>query len=373
LADDSKIDDVCQIVRDILALHAQVPTTPFLSLYARAKSFKREELEAELYTRKNLAKIKCLRQTVFILPRETVAPAFIATERLFRVPPGRYPRYFGITKQEYDSISKTIEGTIRDHGLTTKEIRKRLEGSQNTSVIINHMCDQGILIRGRPSAGWKTNTHTYHTFADYLPDLDLHSLDELGSRALITEEYIKSFGPVSRRDIEWWTGFPKREIQKVLESINDRIKTISMSPNHGDYLISELDVRGMEAFTSQEEPTINLVPALDPFMMGYKERERFVDHKDYDNVFDFNGNATSTILLDGRVIGVWDVPKKKDPIVKICLFAGELDSRIQETISAKAKLIGEFIRDCEVKTKRYDSMIPLTKRSAGGYLSPLKD
>ncbi|NJD54064.1 MAG: hypothetical protein FIB07_14495 [Candidatus Methanoperedens sp.] len=31
LADDSKIDDIVQVVRDIGGLHAQVPQTPYLS------------------------------------------------------------------------------------------------------------------------------------------------------------------------------------------------------------------------------------------------------------------------------------------------------------------------------------------------------
>ncbi len=41
LTEDSKIDDVVQITEDIGGLHATSPSTPYLSLFARAWNFKR--------------------------------------------------------------------------------------------------------------------------------------------------------------------------------------------------------------------------------------------------------------------------------------------------------------------------------------------
>lgn len=373
LTDDTRIDDICQIVRDILGLHAQVPTTPYLSLFVRAMNFTKEQLETKLYVQKTLAKIKCLRQTIFILPKELIPPTFIATKRFFKVSSDRYPKYLGITEQEYKKISKTIEKTVYDHGLTTKEIKKNLKSSENISLIVNHMCDQGLLIRGKPQAGWKSNIHTYHSFARYLPDVDIHALDELSSRIFIIEEYIKSFGPVCANDIEWWTGFPKGETKKILEDLKDQIVNIDISGIDQNYLISKSDEEKIEVFLPPKEPIINLLPVLDPYIMGFRERQRYIDNRDYDNVFDFNGNATSTILLDGRVIGIWDIPKKKEPVIKILLFSNKLNENTLEKVFSKAKAIGKFITDSEVEIQQCDSIIPLTQRTAGGYLSPLKD
>jgi hypothetical protein len=59
-------------------------------------------------------------------------------------------------------------------------------------------------------------------------------------------------------------------------------------------------------------------------------------------VFDRSGNATSTILLDGKIVGVWDIGEDKEPSVKIYLFDEIKNSALTE-ISSKAQKIGKFI------------------------------
>lgn len=47
LSEDSKIDDIVQITKDIGGLHATSATTPFLSLLARTNSFAKENLQSQ--------------------------------------------------------------------------------------------------------------------------------------------------------------------------------------------------------------------------------------------------------------------------------------------------------------------------------------
>ena len=105
--------------------------------------------------------------------------------------------------------------------------------------------------------------------------------------------------------------------------------------------------------------------------MVYKERERCPDHRHYDRVFDRSGNATSTILLDERVVGVWDFAEDVEPLVKIFLFEEVEESALGE-IRLGARKIGNFIADKEVQVKECASMVPLTRRTAGGGVSPLR-
>gem|GEM_PF-1385105 len=373
LSNESKTDDIYQVVKDIIGLHAQVPTSPYLSLFARTRNFTKEKLEEELYVKKTLAKIKCIRQTIFILPKELIAPAFAATKKMFEISSDRYPKHFGITEEEYIKTSKTIIEIIQDHGLTTKEIKKNFESSANLSLVINHMCDQGLLIRGKPQSGWKNNIHNYHSLTNFLSDVNLYAIDESSSRTLITELYIDTFGPVCEKDIAWWTGFPKREIKQIIENLKDQLVHMQISGVAGDYIISKLDEKKLETFRSSKEPVVNFLPVLDPYIMGFKERQRFIDENYYNNVFDFNGNATSTILLNGRIIGVWNISSKKESVIKIHLFHNKLDDRILNEISSMALKTGNFITEEKVEIHMCDSMTTLTQRTAGGYQSPLKN
>jgi len=105
--------------------------------------------------------------------------------------------------------------------------------------------------------------------------------------------------------------------------------------------------------------------------MGYKEHERCLNPKYYYYVFDRSGNATSTILLNGEVIGVWDIAEKAEPLIKLFLFE-EAEKTVLNDIRIMAKKIGKFIVDGEVQIKECTSMVPLTRRTAGGVMSPLK-
>jgi len=51
LADDSKIDDIVQIVKDVGGLHATGSMVPYLSLFARTRNFLKEYLDGELYVK----------------------------------------------------------------------------------------------------------------------------------------------------------------------------------------------------------------------------------------------------------------------------------------------------------------------------------
>jgi len=104
LTDDSRIDDILQIVRDISGLHATSPTMPYLSLFARTLDFAEEQLDEELYIKRNLAKIRCMRKTVYILPKEMILTAYSATKKMVE-----------LTSKNTANISELPENNTRKH------------------------------------------------------------------------------------------------------------------------------------------------------------------------------------------------------------------------------------------------------------------
>ena len=137
------------------------------------------------------------------------------------------------------------------------------------------------------------------------------------------------------------------------------------------YLMLAADEAAMRSLEFSDKPVVNLLPASDPYLMGYKERERYLDYKYYEMVFDRSGNGTSTILVDGRVVGVWDFSEGPKPTVKVFLFH-ELEKSILRIVQSRARAIGRFIGDKAVAIEMCDQMVPLTQRTAGGFMSPLR-
>jgi len=371
LTEKSKSDNALQITKDVLALHATLPKTPYLSLFARAKNFTREQLDEELYVKRNLGKIRFVRKTIHILPREMISIGYSATRKMSEIASERYSRYLGVSREEYDEMSKQILEILKGKGMTTTEIRKELETKQKLSSIVNLMCDQGLLIRGAPKKGWKSNVHTYYLFQEYFPDIDLN-IDEENAKKLLIKQYICSFAPVTLNDVAWWTGFRKREIRQILESFRDDLTHVEISDLEGSHIIPLSDQKSLDSLTTPKKHVVNFLPPLDPYMMGYKDRERYLSQEPYDKVFDRSGNATSSIIHNGKVIGVWDFKEDKYPLIKLFLLE-EVEKNVLKDIHTNAQQTGKFMANKEVKIKECGSMTPLTKRTAGGFMSPLKD
>ncbi len=117
-----------ELASDIGGLHATDPTTPYLSLFARMRGFIRERLDVALYEKKSLGRIRCMRNTVYILPIEQIPAAFAATRRMTELNAERFCKSQGVTIRQFAEISRKIEGVLEGGGMTVKEIKGRLGG-----------------------------------------------------------------------------------------------------------------------------------------------------------------------------------------------------------------------------------------------------
>jgi hypothetical protein len=369
LADDSKLNDPVKIAIDIGGLHGTSATGPYLALLARSTSFQRDDLAAEMSKKKSLARIRYVRNTIYILPKDFLPVAYAATSQMAEVTAARFSKYLGITPTQYARISNKILKILKGRGLTTREIKQKLRTAINIAPIVNLMCDKGLLIRSLPREGWKSTQHAYFLFKDYYPDLDLRALDEMAARGKILRQYISSFGPVSEKDMAWWTGFPKTQVKKILEDSGDDVSSIEIPELEGRFYILSSEMDPLRSQVVPDHPVVNILPGLDPFIMGYKDRSRYRQPKHDKMIFDRSGNATSTILVDGRIVGIWDL---QEPVVKI-FYLTAVDKDGRKKIRAKVSDVGKFIAEKPVHVKVCDSMVPLPNRTAGSFMSPLKD
>lgn len=371
LTEDSKINDIYRTARDIGGLHATHPMTPYLSLFIRTGTFKREDLDEVLYEKRLLGKVRYARKTVYVIPRERISEVFSATKGMLEQRFGPYLEYLGMARKDFEDASRLILEVLKGRGMTVKEIKKKLKVDLNISAIVNLMCDQGLLIRGKPATGWKSSIHTYYPFHEYFPGIDLNEVDEAEAKKSMVKQYVASFGPVTVTDVSWWTGFTKTEVKHILKDLRNDMISLEISGLEGEYILLASDMKRLESTSAPEEPLINFMPLLDPYLMGYKERKRYLVPELQTKIFDRSGNATSTILMDGRIVGVWDFDEEKEPTVKILLFK-KAKSGVSKEIYSKAKKIGKFISSKDVRIKQCRSMVPLKERTMGGFMSPLR-
>ncbi|NIM96473.1 MAG: hypothetical protein GTO18_22460 [Anaerolineales bacterium] len=371
LTPDSQTSDLLQIVNDLCGLHATNPTTPFLSLRARSPGFESHMLEKELYEKVTLAKIRCVRKTIFIHGRSLLSTMFAATNKAVEGASRKFMESRGVAQKDYDALSNEIIQLLQVDEMTTTDLRKTLGSSLDLSSVLYYMCDQGLLLRWRQVGGWKSKSHQYALFRKYFPDIDLHQTDEQESIINIVRNYLASFGPASFDDIVWWTGFGKRVVQSALDDLEGIIQITTASGVNNDVFMLRSESESLQKTVVPSEPIINLLPSLDPYVMGYKDRDRTLNPADTNKVFDRSGNATSTIVVNGIITGVWDYDYSDGSTLKFHLFRS-VPTEIRDGIQSQAVRLGEWIARGGVRLMECESMTPLTERTAGAMMSPLK-
>jgi hypothetical protein len=371
LIPDSTNPDITTIVRDISGLHATAPTTPYLSLFARHPRFEKNLLENELYREKRLVKIRCIRKTLYIQTREMLPVVHAATRAGVEKASQGFMKARGISFDQYQRMCKDIMDLLSEKEMTASDLKKALRSTSEISSVLYFMCDQGILIRGKPEKGWRDKNQRYALFTSYFPDIDLNQFDENEAIRPLVEGYLASFGPVTESDILWWTGLGKIKINKALEELHAKVTHVSITGLEGEYLLLRSDVEPLSDSSASNKPAIHLLPYLDPYLMGYKERSRYLSPQHTNFVFDRTGNVTSTILIDGRIAGVWDFDELEKPTIKLHFFSPH-PADIRIGVKNKAARLGTFIAEDEVRIRECDSMTPLTERTAGGFMSPLR-
>lgn len=363
--------NVVDVARDLVGLHGTDAASPHLQLLARLPGFTRDHLEHELYHRRTLVLARCMRGTLFILPVALLEIAWAATRELVVGPSRRYLAGQWITPAAYRRWAAAIDRLLQGRALSASAIRTELRagGDIPIPVILNQMCDDGYLLRDEPVAGWRDPRHTYRRFDECLPDavLDRYERDE--AIALLVERYIARYGPVTIRDIGWWTGLGVRRTRAALQRLGGAVVATDLPGWTGQYVVRAEDLNRLTDSPTHEDPQVAVLPMLDPFTMGYRDRERLIHPHHHNLVYDGSGNATNSLLVCGRIAGVWDVVDEHDEVRyhPLASWPSDLERQVRDLLARTAS----FIVARPVRPQRTDHMVPLTQRRRGWVKKPL--
>ncbi len=369
LTDDSRAASLVEMVWDVGGLHATSAIGPYLSSFVRCADFQKADLDRELYANKSLGRLRCMRRTMYIQPTGAFSIYHSAFEKMYRRGVAGALNHAGISARDYERLEEEILRLLQDGGKTASELKKALGVGTSLFSVLNAMCGIGLLAKGPPKGSWKSNLHTYHLFGEYYPDVDL-AMDEVRATAALVLQYLKAFGPAIEADVVWWTGLRKSSVREALEDINDKRVYVEVAGLDKAMIAVNADLGPLRE--ARPFKSVRLLPSLDPYLMGYKDRGRYLDNKYYGHVYDRSGNATTTILADGELAGVWDVERGEKTMIKVFLFE-KANKGLLEELSRQATSVGAFMAGGPVEVVRCDSMTPLAQRPPGAVMSPLKD
>jgi hypothetical protein len=373
LRDDALATNVVQVATDVVGLHATGAPNPYLQLLVRVVGFERSMLDRELYERRTLVRARCMRGTLFVLALDLLPIAWAATRTKVLDATTAYLASQGLNVRSYERWAGRIEALLTGQALSATQVRSALDADREVPVpaVLNQMCDEGRLLRDRPVAGWRDARHMYRRFSEVLPHVQLDRWSSTEATAQLVKRYIARYGPVTLEDVAWWTGLGVGRCRTALTELEDEVMPVRVPGWAGNHVIVRADLDRMLHAPAPRRTPLSLLASLDPYTMGFRQRARMVDAARHEFVYDRAGNATSIVLIDGRVAGVWDVLAHSRE-ARFFLFATPTDA-VEERLRAELAAVAAVITGSAVTMRRLDRMTPLTERRAGWVVKPLHD
>jgi hypothetical protein len=194
--------------------------------------------------------------------------------------------------------------------------------------------------RGRPRGSWRSNQHKYALLRDWLPQSDLPPIPPDQAQAQLLLTYLRAFGPASLDDAAWWAGWSKRETQLALSALGKQVVQLSIHNLGTGFWLLASDLPTLLSTLPLTDGAVQLLPSLDGYIMGYRDRRRFLDPEHYDQIFDRSGNALNSVWVDGRVIGIWRELKEE---VECLVWQDTHDVEI----ASEAESLAQFLRQAD--------------------------
>ena len=357
LAPGHRHPDVLAATRAMTVLHATEAATVHLALWARVRDVTVADVDRALYDDRTLVKQLAMRRTLFAFPRELLPAAWGSAAARVAAQQHRQVLKFvtngGLSEDPEAWLAEAYEATLSvlDDGAarTTTQLRelvplldgrftigkpdKKWGGSFPIGRwVIGTLAAQGRLVRATNVGHWRLNKpawlRTEH-WLDPVPD----PLPEAEGYAELVRSWLRTFGPGTEADLVWWLGATKAAVRRSLADL-DAVQ-VSLDGGTTGWVLPD-DIEPVPPV----EPWAALLPTLDPTVMGWREREFYLDPADTPYLFDTNGNAGNTAWWDGRVVGAW--AQDDDAVVQV-LPRHDIGAAGRAALDAEAARLTEWL------------------------------
>lgn len=346
----------------VVALHSTDPVAMTLAVAARTGAATSEPLDRALYRDRTLVRLLAMRRTVFAVPVDEVPDVLGATRAMAanqRRVTVKLLRDGGIEgdvedflaraeRAALDFVAQAGEFTSADLAAADPILATRFTlvpagagASQSVaSRLLTMLSADGTVLRASVVGDWTSVRFRWAGRAHWLPELPPVP-DAATASSAVARRWLARYGPATPADLQWWTGWTKGATTAALAGV----ATEEVEAEDGPALVLEGDAEP----TPDVEPTVALLPGLDPSAMGWRERGFHLGDLG-PRVFDTVGNAGPTVWVDGRIVGGWAV--RDDGTVGLDLaLPRALGREHHELLGARVAALETFLAGTVVKPR----------------------
>jgi hypothetical protein len=322
------------VARSLGGVHAQVFSSADLQLWNRVRGHRPGDLERALWQERTVVKTWLQRGTLHIVAADDL-PVFVGALDNRGEYAGAWLRAFDATAPRMEQLIEAIGDALDGRALTRDELIAAVEPRVGKTFarrlksgwgeFLKPASRRGVLCFG-PDQG--------RNVAFVRPDQWLGGwrvLDRNEARTELLRRFLAAFAPATTDDFGRWLGALRR-IREPWAALGDEI--VETEPKR---FALAADVDRLRA-----RPTgTKLLPAFDPYVL-FPHSDRPVPEPFLTRVYRPQGWISQTIVLRGRVIGVW-THEVRGSRLELTLEPFEpLDARTRSAVEREARRLARY-------------------------------
>lgn len=328
------------VVRHLVALQSQNPSSAYLALGARVDRFAHADL-ADAMTERRVGRLALLRDTVHLVTAEDALALWpLLAPMLRRRLLANVTAAPTLRRVDLDDLRSAALDALADGPLTARDLGARLAATwPDLDPAALAMGARGVLplVQVTPRGVWGRSMATTWTpawawFGGDAPDLaptgaavggaagggvaDDRPADPAGddrdaALAALVRRYLAAYGPATAADVQQWSGLTR--LGPVVDRLRpELVELVHVDPPSGRPRVL-VDLPGAPRPPEDAPAPVRLLPDFENLLLGHDDRSRVIPPAIRPALASRNGMPPGTVLLDGLVAGSWAVRRERLP------------------------------------------------------------
>ena len=338
LLDRSRRRKPVDLIRDLLAVQAQVLSAAGLALAARTDGLTAAAVDRARVEDRSIVHTWAMRGTLHLVTAEDfgwLVPLVLEPRIANSM---RRLRQLGLTGDRPEKAARAVEQMLERQGpLTRQEIlsglRRRGFRIENPAVAYHLVWLANSTSHGVCYGPARGRDRCLVLFRDWAGEPK--RLDREAALSEMVVRYLGAHGPATPEDLAFWSGLRLGVVRRAWRAIADRLVEVRL-PGGPSWMLRS---------TPKAAPggLVRLLPNFDEYLLGWKDRAFVTSTDRWKTINRGGGWLHPVVLADGRAAGRWKANRApKDYRVEIDPFE-PLASGVHRRLTAEVERLGAFL------------------------------
>ena len=349
LVDRLPADRLFDVVREHVGIQAQVMSLAELQLNARVDGLRRGDVRDALWADRTLVKTWAMRGTLHLIASDDLASFVAAAPTRGVATTAAWLKYFEVTKDELDTIFRTVDATLGGEPRTRAELIDAVRGATGRPDLaaklqsgwgsfLKPSARRGTLVFG-PDRGRNV---TFVDPEDWLGRpvraAGARRPDPNEALGRLVERFLRLFPGADLPGVGRWWG-SRYTMRKAIEVAGLDLVRVDVEGTIGLVLQSDAGVLA----ATKPFVGVRLLPGFDAFVNDLPRKvEALMPVDRHLDVHRVAGWVSPVVIVDGRVAGTWELMNGKRGGITVQPF-GRWRGGARKELAAEADRIAAFL------------------------------